>query len=147
VRHESRVAAIKQRLKGSRAVRIHSRYIKRQFRSIAGADAGSFAGGLGALLRWLNRRARRRRWRRPRLWRRYVATHVEMHRRYARLQRIYRRRVCRRPQTRVRWVIEGYSRSDRANKIFPPQKLGNLVVSRRARIHAWLALERRAGSA
>lgn len=147
MRHESRTDAIKQRQKGSRAVRIHSRYLKRKFRSIAGADADSFAGGLGVLLRWLLQRSRRCRWTRPRLWRRYAATHVEMHRRNARLQCIYRRRVCRRPQTRVRWGIEGYPRSDRTDDIFPLQKLGKSVVSRRARIRVWLTLARMEGSA
>jgi hypothetical protein len=147
VRHESRAAAIKQRLKGSRAVRIHSRYLRRQFRSIGSADADSFAGGLGALLRWLHQRAQRRCWSRPRLCRRYAVTHVEMHRRNSRLLRIYLGRVRRRPQARVQWVIKGYPKSDRTDDIFPPQTLGRPVVSRRARIRAWLALVRREGSA
>lgn len=146
MRHKSRVAAITQRLKGARAVRIHSRYLKRKFRSVASADASSFAGGLGVLLRWLHQRARRRRWSRPRLRRRFAATHVEMHRRNARLQRIYRRRIPNRPPARVHWVIKGYPSSGRADDIYPAQKLGKVVFSRRARIRAWLASERREGS-
>jgi hypothetical protein len=151
VRRESRTAVIRERLKGSRIVRIHSRYLRRVYRSIgdavAGPSASSFGRGLGVLLRWLHQRAKSKRWCRLRLWRRFAATHVEMYPRNARLQRICRRRVRNRPPSRVHWVIKGYPRSGRVDDIYPAQKLGKVVFSRRARIRAWMALARRDGSA
>jgi len=145
VRYQSRTSAIKQRLKGSRAERIHSRYLRRELRSLVGLAATSFGRGLAVFLRWLHQRARRRRWTRPRRWRRFAATHVEMYRRNARLHRICRRRVRNRPPSRVHWVIKGYPRSDRVDDIYPAYRLGKVLFSRRARIRAWLASEREKG--
>ncbi len=139
MRHESRTAAIRRRLQTVSIVRVHSRYLRREYRLLA----WSVGKGLFTLLRWLSRRARRQRWSQPRLWRRYAATVVEMHRRDARLVRTNRKRRWSRPPVRVRWVIEGHQRNDRVNEDFPPGKSERVVLSRRARIRASLAAMKR----
>jgi hypothetical protein len=143
MKRESRTAAIKRRLQAVRIVLVHSRYLRRQCRAL-GTSVGE---GLRAFLRWLNRRARRQRWTQRRLWRRYAATVIEMYKRSAHRQRIYRRRVCNRPPARVRWVIEADRRAGRLCDVFPPAKSARVFLSRRARIRAWLAVAKNGGSA
>jgi hypothetical protein len=143
VRHESRTAAIKRRLQTVAIVRLHSRYLRREYQLLAW-----FVGkGLSALLRWLSRRARRQRGAQPRLWRRYAATVVELHRRDARLERTDRRRHWSRPPVRVRWVIAGRTRNDRVNEVLPPRKCARVIFSRRAHVRSWLASTKRRGDA
>ena len=142
MRRESRAAAIRRRWSADIALRVHVKYLKREHREM-GTSVGE---GLRALLRWLSRRTKRRP-SRLRLWRQYAATVVEMHRRTWRLQRIYRRRVCNRPPARVRWVIEADRRSGRLDQVFPPAKPAKVVLSRRARMCAWLAAAMAGGRA
>lgn len=134
MRRKSRAAVIRQRLRADRLVRVHSLYLRRM-----GWPTGK---GLVALLRWFHRRTRRQRWARLRLWRRFAVTVIEMHRRNARLQRIYKRRAFNRPPARVRWVIEASRKGDRIDEVFPPVRPAKVVFSRRARIRAWLASTR-----
>jgi hypothetical protein len=143
VRHESRTAVIKRRLNVARIVLVHGRYLRRKFlppaRAVNAARPGSIARGLGEYLRWLHQRARRRQWSRARLRRRYAATHIEMHRRSARLKRIYGRRARTGAPMRLRWVVIANRGRRGMDEVFPPPRPPKVVFSHRARIRAWLA--------
>jgi len=142
MRRESRVTAIRRRQRANIALRVHVKYLKRKHREMG----TSVCEGLRALLWWLSRRARRQRWLRLRLRRRYATTVIEMYRRNARLQRLYRRRVCNRPPVRVRWVIEADRRSCRIDEVWPPPMPAKVAFSRQGSLRAWLASTKRTES-
>lgn len=151
VRHESRTAVITRRLNVARIVLVHGRYLRRKFLPPAGAAKGarpgSIARGLGDYLRWLHQRAKRRRWSRVRLRRRYAATHIEMHRRSARLRRIYKRRLWSGTPMRLRWVVATHRVRRGVDEVFPPPKSPKVSFSRGAHVRAWLADMKRKDSA